>query len=216
MRQRVDDLINGTPHRACQNCSEIKELSLFGIDRSKKTGYKSICLACIRARSNSRLDANHPRIETNTGLTRTQLNARWRERNPERRKEISKKSRDKPENKQKRAEHMREYRLRKPDSYRNWKQKNPDKVSANYTRRRKHLVEGGLFLVTRKEMTRLYSSSCAYCGETKDIQADHILPISRGGRHSIGNLIPACRLCNMSKGKKTNMEWKVWKAALER
>lgn len=213
MRQRVDELVDGTPYRACQNCLETKALVLFGIDRSKKTGYKSICLACIRARSNSKLDPNQPRTERDSGLTKAELNARWRQQNPERRKEISKKSRDKPENKQRRAEHMKRYRLRKPDAYRKWVENNPEKANANRTKRRKYLQEGGLFAITKREIKRLYSSPCAYCGKKEQIQADHILPISRGGRHSIGNLIPACRLCNMSKGNKTNMEWQVWKAA---
>jgi hypothetical protein len=216
MRQRVDELIDGTPYRACQNCLETKPLSLFGIDRSKKTGYKSICLACIRVRSNSTLGPSDPRIETYTGLTKAELYARWKQKNPERRKEISKKSRDKPENKQKRAQHMKAYRLKNPDAYKNWVQNNPDKANANWNRRRKYLKEAGIFAISKKEMARLYQSSCFYCGEKQDIQADHILPVSRGGTHSVGNLIPACKLCNMSKGNKTNMEWQIWKAASER
>lgn len=216
MRQIVDRVIDQTPYRTCQNCFETKALSLFGIDRSKKTGYKSICLACIRVRSNSKLDPNHPRIETYTGLTKAELYARWKQKNPERRKEINKKSKDKPENKQKRAEHMRAYRLKNPDAYRNWVQNNPEKANANWNRRRKKLKEGGIFAITNKEMTRLYESACFYCGGKQNIQVDHILPVSRGGRHSIGNLISACKPCNMSKGSKTNMEWVIWKNACER
>jgi len=41
---------------------------------------------------------------------------------------------------------------------------------------------------------------CAYCGATSTpLQKDCVLPISRGGRYTIDNVVPACRSCNASK-----------------
>jgi len=41
---------------------------------------------------------------------------------------------------------------------------------------------------------------CAYCGVTDTpLQRDCVLPISRGGRYTIDNVVPACRSCNASK-----------------
>jgi hypothetical protein len=41
---------------------------------------------------------------------------------------------------------------------------------------------------------------CAYCGATGlPLQRDCILPISRGGRYTLVNVVPACRCCNTSK-----------------
>ncbi|MFL6165405.1 MAG: HNH endonuclease [Ornithinibacter sp.] len=41
---------------------------------------------------------------------------------------------------------------------------------------------------------------CAYCGATEQsLQRDCVLPISRGGRYTLGNVVPACRSCNTSK-----------------
>lgn len=41
---------------------------------------------------------------------------------------------------------------------------------------------------------------CAYCGATGvPLQRDCVLPISRGGRYTIGNIAPACASCNASK-----------------
>lgn len=41
---------------------------------------------------------------------------------------------------------------------------------------------------------------CAYCGvENADLQKDCMLPISRGGRYTLSNVVPACRSCNASK-----------------
>lgn len=41
---------------------------------------------------------------------------------------------------------------------------------------------------------------CAYCGAPAGgLQRDCVLPISRGGRYTLGNVVPACRSCNASK-----------------
>ena len=49
---------------------------------------------------------------------------------------------------------------------------------------------------------------CAYCGSTDGpLQRDCVLPISRGGRYTLTNVVPACRSCNASK---CNDEVTVW------
>jgi len=41
---------------------------------------------------------------------------------------------------------------------------------------------------------------CAYCGAgTEALQRDCVLPLSRGGRYTLDNIVPACRSCNASK-----------------
>jgi hypothetical protein len=41
---------------------------------------------------------------------------------------------------------------------------------------------------------------CAYCGASdKPLQRDCILPVSRGGRYTLDNVVPACPSCNTSK-----------------
>ena len=43
-------------------------------------------------------------------------------------------------------------------------------------------------------------AGCAYCGATdRPLQRDCVLPISRGGRYTIRNVVPACGPCNASK-----------------
>jgi len=36
---------------------------------------------------------------------------------------------------------------------------------------------------------------------------DHFLPISQGGPHTLGNLLPACGPCNISKGSHDPERW---------
>ena len=41
---------------------------------------------------------------------------------------------------------------------------------------------------------------CAYCGATdKPLRRDCILALSRGGRYTLDNIVPACPSCNTSK-----------------
>ena len=83
------------------------------------------------------------------------------------------------------------------------------RMTANENRRRTRKLNNGVYLITNKEIEKLYDSSCYYCGSKEKIQIDHVIPISRGGQHSIGNIVPACMKCNVSKGNKYLFEWKV-------
>ena len=43
---------------------------------------------------------------------------------------------------------------------------------------------------------------CVYCGSNKELQIDHIHPVSRGGGDEIENLTIACQKCNQFKKAK--------------
>jgi 5-methylcytosine-specific restriction endonuclease McrA len=47
---------------------------------------------------------------------------------------------------------------------------------------------------------------CQYCGSTKNLTLDHVLPRSRGGDSSWTNLLTACARCNHAKGHRTPNE----------
>ncbi len=49
---------------------------------------------------------------------------------------------------------------------------------------------------------------CAYCGTTaQPLQRDCVLPLSRGGRYTLANVVPACRSCNTSKCNDEVTSW---------
>ncbi len=54
-----------------------------------------------------------------------------------------------------------------------------------------------------------FGARCAYCLATGELQMDHVEPISRGGRHEINNVVPACPSCNASKKDKTLLRWTI-------
>ena len=49
---------------------------------------------------------------------------------------------------------------------------------------------------------------CAYCGaESTTLQRDCVLALSRGGRYTLDNIVPACRSCNTSKCNEEVTTW---------
>jgi hypothetical protein len=89
-----------------------------------------------------------------------------------------------------------------------WNKANPEKNSDYYHSRKARKLNNGVFIISKKFLKKLYESKCIVCGDEKNITADHIIPISRGGTHSEGNLQPLCLSCNSSKKNKTMTEWR--------
>ncbi len=49
---------------------------------------------------------------------------------------------------------------------------------------------------------------CAYCtSTTRALQKDCVLPVSRGGRYTLTNVVPACASCNASKHNGEVSSW---------
>lgn len=49
---------------------------------------------------------------------------------------------------------------------------------------------------------------CAYCGAAGTaLQRDCVLALSRGGRYTLDNIVPACRSCNASKSNDEVTGW---------
>ena len=49
---------------------------------------------------------------------------------------------------------------------------------------------------------KIHLGVCHYCGGSFSaavLTMDHIVPISRGGKSTRGNLVPACKSCNSNK-----------------
>jgi len=73
---------------------------------------------------------------------------------------------------------------------------------ARASRRRARRVAAADNDLTPAEWDALVAAwgACAYCGDTTGpFQKDCVLPISRGGRYTYENVVPACRSCNASK-----------------
>lgn len=53
-----------------------------------------------------------------------------------------------------------------------------------------------------------WGGGCAYCASTEGtLQRDCVQPLSRGGRYTLENIVPACRSCNASKSNSEVTSW---------
>jgi 5-methylcytosine-specific restriction endonuclease McrA len=62
---------------------------------------------------------------------------------------------------------------------------------------------------SRRNIYHHYGYRCCYCGEnfpTTELNLDHILPRSRGGRSDWTNVVTSCIPCNMRKGNRLPKE----------
>lgn len=176
--------------KQCSKCGDTKPLIEYHRDKHAKDGYVQRCKFCVKKKSIRWLEENR---ERNAATCRARYIA-----NPEPYKANAKKWMK--ENPQRKAELDRAYQINNPHVHR-----------ATFHRRKARKKANGEFAITAKEWRKLYASPCVYCGSKNNIQADHVIPIARGGIHGISNLVPACQSCNASKRERTITEWKMAK-----
>lgn len=98
------------------------------------------------------------------------------------------------------------------DYYRQWRLRNLERAR-NYVRvsrnKRRAVAAGTHFTFEEWEALLVYHAGrCAYCGSTERIEADHRIPLHRGGSNAIDNILPACRHCNRRKHRRTEEEFR--------
>lgn len=176
-------------YKTCFTCKQTKPVTEFGIHKDRKDGYDSYCLICRRIQRNK---------YRNNNLEATRKSQ----------KEIYKK------NKQSYIDRAAKWQKNNRDKVairnRKWRETNKELMAFYQRSRRAKILANTIYAVTAKDLQRLYSQPCIYCGANSQIEIDHVIPIARGGTHGIGNLISACQTCNRSKQDKFVMEWRIW------
>lgn len=106
-----------------------------------------------------------------------------------------------------------EWAARNPDYARLWVEANRERARETVRRRRARLRLVAAFAIAERDIRRMLvrqGGRCAYCqaelGESYHV--DHVVPVSRGGSNSIGNLAAACPPCNVSKSNWLLSEWR--------
>lgn len=82
--------------------------------------------------------------------------------------------------------------------------------AAVYARRRKRRMDRVEHDLTDEQWAALTAAwdGCAYCGAADGpLQRDCVLALSRGGRYTLDNIVPACRSCNASKCNDEVTSW---------
>ena len=195
--------------KVCTSCKVDTPLDLMGRDKRSKDGYNIYCKACIKARSQRQRDLN-PEQNRSWQLAYAQKNRKSKSA-----KDLKRYYSKKEEILAKNAEYRKKNHEHKLEIERASRARNIYKVRASsilsQAKRKKRLSECKVYLISDKDLNRLYNDKCYNCGSAENQSIDHRIPISRNGEHGIGNLMTLCRPCNASKKDKTIMEWKLSK-----
>jgi 5-methylcytosine-specific restriction endonuclease McrA len=175
--------------KQCRSCRQNKDLHNFSKDKNRKDGLTVYCKDCYKSRSQKYYSQNRDKILS--------YGAKWRN-----------------ENKQKSKNYHSGYYQNNKELCKNrvksWQSRHPEKPF-EYNAIRRLRLTSSRFEIKKAEIDNLLSKPCFYCQQTQSNSLDHIIPLVRGGRHAIGNLIGACRPCNSKKQDKTIMEFRLYK-----
>jgi 5-methylcytosine-specific restriction endonuclease McrA len=189
--------------KQCRNpdCKQVnpQPLSEFYKLKLSPDGLNSRCKTCIKLAANNyyhRLDPEKTR----------EKGRRYRAAHPEKVKEQRRRYRvANPEKvKERRIRYKENNRDKIRELNRLHRKANPEKIKAQAQRRKERISSGGNY--TKREWWALcdyYGNKCLACGECKALTADHIVPVSKGGKNDLSNIQPLCGQCNSKKGGKT-------------
>jgi 5-methylcytosine-specific restriction endonuclease McrA len=96
-----------------------------------------------------------------------------------------------------------------------WRSRNPEMAKLQVNRRRSLRYDNESFRLTGSDIKRAFNMQigrCFWCDKKlQNYHVDHIIPIGRGGRHSIGNIVISCPSCNSIKSNKLPVEFKIYR-----
>lgn len=220
--------------KKCRRCQETKDRSEFGKRASSKDGLDGRCLNCIKECSKQSSDKN--RIKNSNGITiscklcpscRIEKTSDYFGTSPGSKDGLRNECKD-CRNAKARYRYENDLSFRESESVRSalnyledreyiinrtkqWSKDNPDKKVEQRHRRIARLY-GQLEFDLPKNFIEILREkqfdSCVYCSRNDvKLTVEHILPLSRGGKHNIANIALACATCNFSKHTKTLKEW---------
>lgn len=180
--------------KTCVRCGEQKPLEMFFYHPSTADGLTTHCKPCNAARRREWREKNRARANSQQiAYNRANKSSRsiWTAKNRESHRE------------QRRVDAAK-YRLQNPASH-----------TASEAKRRAAKLQR--LVGDESEIKSVYATArsdsilpCFYCGGQtlkKNRHVDHVIPLSRGGTHSVSNLAIACADCNLRKGTKTPAEF---------
>lgn len=188
--------------KQCCECRGFKTYEEMTKDNRKSDGMGYVCLKCKQIRK-KQLHALNPEVNRvhgrrNYALHKEVTKVKSRKYYHDNRAEIRQKDREKyAANPQKYiADVMR------------WKIAHPEKrLEQGRIRRARKLNNGGR--ITAQEWQALkefYGFTCLRCGKQEPeikLTLDHVVPLKKGGSHTIDNAQPLCQSCNSKKNVST-------------
>ncbi len=192
----------------CGDCKlDLKEEDFYKDSRAK-TGYRWNCKSCCRERNkNSAAFAKYRASEKgkqkifawNNSDHGKRIKKEWA--HSEKGRPVVQKSRERLKDWQ------REY-------HRQWRETPAGRESINRRSRERRALKAAVTVesFTEEDVLSTYGEKCHICKEpielslprthSQGLHLDHVIPLARGGEHSLANVKPAHAKCNLKKGSR--------------
>jgi len=188
-------------------------LEEFVRSKSAEDGYSNLCRACKRARSLAYYSKHREEMlpqarewKANNSERVARGRAAYRQANLEREREHDRQrdaTKKRAKDRRYRAKHRAELAAKQRAYWRQRYAGDPEYFIEQRERRlaRKMGAKVSDFTVRQWELVKLfYGFRCAYCGCTPAVlHREHVIPLARGGDHTLHNIVPACASCNARK-----------------
>ena len=216
--------------KICTKCNCEKPFEEFYKNKNKKYGLESQCKECSKCKSKEYRESNIEYISLRNkeyvDKNKEKIAEYKKEYYLENKEKIMKQSsEDKKWLSDDRKQYFKEYMAKNRDKFKKYNKKYASKnknkikeknskyfksptgkvVSANSRHKRRAIEKSGD--VTAKQLLELQQNAknCYWCNtslKNKVVHLDHYVALSRGGLHTITNLVVACRECNLKKNAK--------------
>jgi len=216
--------------KKCTQCKKSLPLESFTKHCRAKDGLTQKCKKCSSVISKRYRDNHKKEISLRDKLYKNKNKAKvkaqsnvYRSKNRERLAAASKKRYDSatPEEVLERSRKKRAYTQNVPESVKQRKreydkkyfssQRGKEVTSLSIRKRRAQKLSSEDGTITHQTLAKLMDdqdSKCSYCSTALDLQPkgdvhlDHVVPLSKGGIHSINNVVWSCASCNHKKSNR--------------
>lgn len=174
--------------KICTNCKILLSLLCFYKNKNTKDGMSYFCKRCHKEKTKK-----YKKSKRRIKIDNEKRYAKHKNKILEKNREYYYKNKNKIHSKQKEWRKVNKESIYLRNRARKLKIKEFDKVSQDFINKIKTEI-----------------LNCVYCNiKLDDINRhiDHIVPLSKGGKHSPNNITLCCKTCNLSKGSKQLDTW---------
>jgi len=194
-----------TAQKICTTCKINKDISEFYKRKDSNQTHRSQCKKCISDKTkiyaNSHLEQKNKQSKRYYLENKESIDIRtkaWNKNNPDKIAEYCKTyAKNHPNRVKEKARKYFKTEKGKLSSRNNWSKRRSLKRNQN----------DNTIDIKYLELLKIkQNNKCFYCECELDfkgdrlVHLDHYMPLSKGGKHSVGNVVFACRDCNLSKG----------------
>lgn len=194
--------------KICSKCKIEKSIDCFSKDKTRPDGHRYVCIDCNKQKNKETKEARAVKAKIYNLKNKeilSEAKKKYKEKNKE---QILKKAKDYYEKNKKelvKKRHLRYLNNKEKakqyyDAYR--KTEKGKMIDINRKHIKRTAIKNGASCSDVMEIIKK-AKNCYWCGvKLEKVHIDHYIPLSKGGKHIINNLVISCPSCNMAKGAK--------------